>query len=307
MSSEGPSPRGALDRSRASTRDSVGRWATAHVRRNLVLVVGLGRSGTTALERALGEHPLLRASPAEAPALRAVGVLAHSMRDGANAEYVRRQTRLSWHSARSQLQRLGFETVFGDSFGLDGRLLVSNWRSPGDLLDLRSAHGFVAKVGGIGRPALDGLGRIFDSVRVVYLHRNGIANVESRCQFRSFRDRPFDEHCQTWVDHARSHDYLRERSDATVASHDELVDEPEALFDRLFDFIGVGASEAAASYTAGTLVHPQNERTRDRIDARRELTQRESPYLGWSDDQRRTFVGICGPTMSRLGYEIPEA
>ena len=55
-----------------------------------------------------------------------------------------------------------------------------------------------------------------------------------------------------------------------------------------------------------TLVHSRGDvATRENVDVRKALAEREPSHARWTEGQRETFKRICGDDMQRLGYALP--
>ena len=81
--------------------------------------------------------------------------------------------------------------------------------------------------------------------------------------------------------------------------------DPESMFKKIFRFIGVEYYQPTVDSIKSTLWHPLDSPHMHNVDVRKILTERESPYKSWSEDQRKTFKRICAEPMEKLGYEIP--
>ncbi len=268
---------------------------------NLVLVVGVGRSGTTALHQALGYHPDLIDAPSEAPLERSIAVAHGTMidRPAKFVTYVKRQTKVPWTHVQLSRRNMIFEAAFGTPAGapiLD--------RRAADRGDVDDATRWVAKVGGISRKGLLGFNDVFEDFRTVYIHRSGIDAVASRTKFYGFSDKSFAENCETWARTALDMDTVTNNSRATVVKHSDLLRHPEDLFDAVLAGLDLGPSAAPAAHARESITHPTQDAdgqqsVRDHFDAR------APAHETWTDEEKRTFVEICGPSMERLGYDIP--
>lgn len=268
---------------------------------NPVLVVGAGRSGTSALLKALGEHPQLVAAPGEAPLERAIAAMYGELklRGDKFFAFVTSQTRAPQTYIEDSLRTLVFESAFGPNHGA---ARLEQLRADGKSLDV--VRRWICKVGGIGAAGLEGFVALYPNFRGVHIHRDGIENVASRMKFKNFRDQSFEQHCRTWAEAVTASRVLRSRDDVVAVRHADLIDRPEELFTELASFLDVDPDPAPARHAASVLTHPLDQSHREGVDVRQELLARRSPAEDWSVAQRRTFADICGPAMMELGYEL---
>ena len=80
---------------------------------NAVFIVGAGRSGTTAVCRAMNEHSRVLIAPGEGPLVNGFGRVAHQYRFGPQSEYYRSNTGMSCDRFRNDLGSLCFRCVWG--------------------------------------------------------------------------------------------------------------------------------------------------------------------------------------------------
>lgn len=280
--------------------DSDGLPRFAH---RLVLVVGVGRSGTTVLRRALGEHPQLLRTRHEAPLERAVatGFGNHLTQSREFQDYVRRTSVASWNNVEASFRRIIFEASVGDE---SGRLLLrENFDAGAHLPDIA---GWTAKMGAIWRPSAAGLAALFSGLQTVYIHRNGMDAVQSRTRFGTFADQEFETHCTKWAAGLGYLDVLKAETDVTVVRHQDLVDRPVEFFANLLGDLGLNDDPSPAAHAMGNTANPTQELDADRTIAEN-FNSRPEAHLDWSEDQRRTFITICGKAMATYGYDIPFA
>jgi hypothetical protein len=140
----------------------------------------------------------------------------------------------------------------------------------------------------------------------VYIVRNGVDVVQSRTKFPVFRDQPFEQHCEFWVQAARKFAYLRQWDRCIEVRQEQLLTEPEAVFARICQHLGIEDHPNPAKYVRTTLVHSRgDESTKLNVDVRKSLTERAPSHESWTQGQRETFKRICGGAMGKLGYQMP--
>ncbi len=271
---------------------------------DLVLVVGVGRSGTTALKLALGTHPQLLGTDHEAPLQRAIASAFGKHLTGTEdfQRFVRRATVADWENVETSFRRLILEASIGDDAGLE-RLRDEHTAGT----DLRNIRGWLAKIGGLQRPAAAGFGALFSGLKPVFIHRNGIDTVQSRTRFGNFAADTFEAHCAKWALNVRFKRALEENSEAVVTvRHEDLLTQPAELFTRVFTELGLDHSSAPAEHATNTASHPTHEVAEGESIAKH-FEGRDAAHESWTDEQKRIFTNTCGKAMRELGYDIPFA
>lgn len=268
----------------------------------LVLVVGLGRSGTTALHQALGQHPALVDAPKEAPLERAIATCHGKLVMDSDEffEYRERQTMVPWDYVEDTLRRLIFEAAFGMPAGkpfLDRTF-------DGDP-NPQSIFGWVAKVGGLSPAAVLGFQALFEDFRPVYLHRNGIDTVASRAKFYGFSSKAFADNCRAWSQITKHLADIKKHADVVVVRHENLVSNPEQLYGEIVEFLGLDDDAGPATHSRASMTHPTQRPGTDSVGEH--FAARAPAYEEWTTEQRQTFIDICGATMAEFGYDIPFA
>lgn len=270
---------------------------------NLVLIVGVGRSGTTALKHALGTHPQLLGTEHEAPLQRAIASAFGKHLTGTEdfKRFVRRATVADWDNVETAFQRLILEASIGDDAGAE-RLRAEHEAGT----DLSGIVGWTAKIGGLQRPAAAGFAGLFSGLKPVLIHRNGIDTVQSRTRFGNFASDTFEAHCKKWALNRRFLRALQEHSDVVAVRHDDLLHRPEDLFERLCGDLGLSRSAAPAEHARTTAAHPTQELAEGESIAEH-FEARPDAHESWNDEQKRIFIKTCGKAMLELGYDIPFA
>jgi hypothetical protein len=265
-----------------------------------ILVVGTGRSGTSVLHQALGQHPLIYALPGEAPFLTSIGGAAYLFEAGDNSTYYRESLKITKDYLYDQLRRLGYEVAAGRRFGLKGMVKGLLGRGPSP----RGRRYWCAKTFPSERVTL-GLLALYPELRFVYIVRNGCDVVQSRTRFKGFTHQDFRQHCINWAEGVEKYRHLTELPQCALVTQEDLLADPRVFFTLLFNRLGLPDDPGPAEFAATTLVHPLDQSTRTHTDARRTLQSREPPYAQWTEEQKSMFREICERPMRSLGYEVP--
>jgi hypothetical protein len=279
---------------------SLGRLLSRTFSDHPIFIVGVGRSGTSVLKRALGAHPAMIACDGESPFVAKVASLVGSFETWEGREYQRDALRIPLDKLYDALRRLCLEAAMGPSFGLRRlmREVVETRRVP------FAIHCWCAKTFPDQGEA-DCLLRLYPHARLIYIYRNGFEVVRSRTRFGRMSQRTFDDHCRAWAEGADRYAYLSELEAAITVRQEDLLAHPEETLGDIQRFIGIEPSPRPAAFARTTLVHPLDEPTRTTAGVAGELSRRQPAYSEWSVDERERFRMICGPAMQRLGYEIP--
>jgi hypothetical protein len=279
---------------------SLGRALTRRILDRPVFVVGAARSGTSVMLQGLGCHTAILSADVESPFLPYLGFLVHPFALRENRRYHQESLQIPLDYAFAMFRRLSFESVFGRDYGV--RRMV---RRPERLMHLATRwRRWCAKTFPNAVEA-QSLAALFPQGKFVYIFRNGVDVVHSRSNFRGMRAIPFDEQCRVWARHVEKFDYLLEMPQAIAVRHEALVENPETVFREVLRHIGEPEQAGPAAFARGTLVHSLGQRTQVGVDALQALRDRPKAHETWGRDEREACARICGPSMARLGYDVP--
>lgn len=265
-----------------------------------VFVVGAGRSGTSLLLQALGKHPGILAAEGEAPFLTSIGGNAALFDDSKTGEYYKEALKTDPEYLLHELRRLGFETAFGPYYGVRAILKRSlRNRQPPWRKSFWAAKTFPS------RRVAGGLMKVYPEARFLYILRNGLDVVHSMTRFSGFRHDTFESHCQAWLKGVADFRYLEDHPRAVKIKQEDLLENPGACFQGIFEFLGLDYSDEPARYAATTLVHPLDQDDRRVSDVRAVLTRRKPGWATWNDEQREIFRTQCAVAMTEEGYSMP--
>lgn len=260
----------------------------------LVLLTGVGRSGTTALRAAMSKHPELDSTANENNILCDVISIARR-----NCTVPSRK-----HAMRVPQQR--YDELFR------GVLLELLWPSPRQGMNRPRA---LAAFSGLPAAEADYMRQVFPGVKLLHLVRNGIEVVASRMKFESFAKGSFEAHCDVWAANMGMIDWGHGRSgagrtDYMLVRHEHLLDGDEARREMadIWRFVGVAPCEAATEHLLGTVYHPTDPGAGDVVNGKSPAevgADRKERWREWTLSQRQEFEKRCGEGMRRLGYEIP--
>ncbi len=282
---------------------SVGKFASRKLLNNPVFIVGGSRSGTIALLKAIGQHPMILSTPSENPFMTDLGRMAYDLGHATelDKDYYQKSLRVSQAHIFDSLRHLALESSLGPDSGL--KFLASN--AIRHRVNIFAKRHWCTKTFPGEKTAL-GLQVLYPDTRFIWILRNGMNVVFSRAQFPEFRGLEFHEHCQHWADSIQRFAYLRRMPEATVVHQEDLADDPDTVFRRIFKLIGVPYHAASTEYARHTHVHPLADLgTATGVDVKQVLKARKSPHESWNTEQRAIFKDVCGEAMALAGYELP--
>lgn len=247
----------------------------------LILISGVGRSGTTALRESLGLHPGIHSTERE-------NNIIYDMLDAAK------------RNCTSPSRRYAMRVTDGAyDAAFRGLLLSLLWpaaraKRPAALLafsDLTPSRA-------------DYLVRLFPGVRIVYGVRNGIEVVASRLRFHGFAGMSFEANGSVWSGAMRMASWGEGRRDFRVVRHERLID-PEGLSEEvreLFEFLGLSEHAACEENLRTKTYHPTPDYDGGATSA---LNERAERWRDWSEEELGVFTEVCGPAMEYFGYPMP--
>ncbi len=266
-----------------------------------IFQVGASRSGTIVLYKALGTHPEILSMPSEDPFVTYVAACVEPFEFGAETDYFSESVKVSKPYLYRELRTLLYHSAAGPAMG---------WKMSTREM-LKAPHKFFSKTHWcvkcfpLERYA-DALRRLYPASKFIYIARSGIDVVQSRTKFPAFREQSFEAHCEFWVQAAKKFEYLTSYPHTVCVRQEQLLSEPEAMFNRIYEVLNLKHDDAPANYARTTLVHSQGDKaTHTGIDVKKSLTERTPGHEHWDENQRAIFRDICGNTMTALGYSMP--
>ena len=262
-----------------------------------IFVVGAGRSGTSILLQALGQHPAIIAFPGESPFLTSIGGDA-TLFHGSEKNYYRNAIRLSYPAMMKRLCRLGLDVSGGEHYALKNTLKhrIRHRQFSNSAIRYWSAKTFPTEL------VSDGLDRVYPGAKYLYIVRNGLEVVHSMTKFHGFKENGFTSHCQTWAASAEKYEYLQARPNALTIKHELLSQDPDCVFSKIYKFLALTDNGGSADFTKTNVIHPLDKTDVHTASSQALLSKRGSPAALWNKEQRAIFLDICAYQMNKLGY-----
>ena len=139
------------------------------------------------------------------------------------------------------------------------------------------------------------LSKIWPGCRVIYCQRRAIENVASK--LKKFPSDSFEKHCAEWRECMKAWECVRPFVDHYLTLDQiDLLENPHETARRVGEYLGLelGEVEALGEYLAT--------RRPEKSIAYSERATLHS--VGWDEDQKSTFLRVCGDTMRHSGYTL---
>ncbi len=174
-----------------------------------------------------------------------------------------------------------------------------------DAFDKVAGPAFVEKTPGTGAiRALPIVVEQWPEARIVFARRRGIENVISALW--KFPGWTFESACRGWTEALETWSgFGPEVKDRAIEIDQfEMAREPRATAARLGGFLGL--DDAAIAGIAEAFTQRAHPRANTRVSSMEELQRDPMPLAEtpWSEEQRATFVALCGEMMQAYGYRL---
>lgn len=251
----------------------------------LLLVSGMGRSGTTLLRHCVAAHSRIACHNAESNYLFDLARAASE-----NAQHPNRLSAIP--RSKADFWRLHREMVL--------QLL---W--PPKQLKKKPLPSAIATYTMLDPRAAIGLGLMFPEMQILYIVRNGIEVVSSYQAFKSFEHLSFEDVCRLWATCEKMVRFCEKRTHAHLLRFEwtRTASEFETEFRRTLKQCGLD-TEAACLQPLSKNFHPTRLEGESR-DAAKDREQRKHRWKWWTPEQRELFLRHCKPLMDKLDYPIP--
>jgi hypothetical protein len=257
-----------------------------------VLVTGIGRSGTSALLKSLGQHRdfVLPKAFGEAPF---IDHFARFLRNYEEDDTARDYNLASYKVDAGQRYRIFSEMIF--------RLHAA----PVETDPPRTPLYWAAKTS-LRKGNYEKLRAIFGGFKAIYIIRNGIEVVNSSRHFAGFKALEFIGLCDRWKASLDSNRFLEKQQNCAVIRHEDLVEDPAATMAWVFKRIGLPQDGGPAEFIAQNIFNSSfSEQSQNGENKDVFKTRLESAWQQWSAEEREIFFEICGDAMAAYGFTVP--
>jgi hypothetical protein len=252
----------------------------------LLIVSGVGRSGTTALRNAIAVCAHVDAANRESNFIRDL------------LEVALRNCTLPVRKASMAVTQQEYDLVFRRA------ILWLAWPQPRREPALPSA---LCTYTNLDPETASHLVQVFPGAKVAYIVRDGIEVVASRMGFESFAVDSFETNCQRWCTAGAMAEWIRSHADAGRLVRHEILRDPDRRENELaavLDLVGLAHDPACGELLRGAAYHPTRHAGESEAAAG-DLAARRERWRAWSTDEREVFERSCRATMESLGYAIP--
>lgn len=251
----------------------------------IILITGIGRSGTTVVTKSIQQHPEVYSNGVES---NAISDFMSAALKNCTLESRKRQLVVTQETYEKEVQ----DFLLRIRFPVD----QSPAKTPKALSTFTAMTSDVAEFAN----------SVFGKVVWVCIIRNGIEVVSSRMAHRNFGKQSFRENCLTWNRAGDMFGWANTHENAVVLRHEELHQPvlADQKLARLFGKAGIENNPKCLDYFSrvkrnSTSVEKESEKVQQ------DLTLRHERWKFWTDEERETFKEVCGSQMELMGYPIP--
>lgn len=251
----------------------------------LLIVSGMGRSGTTLLRNCVAAHSSILCRNYESNYI-------HDLMGAADHN----------HEIPSRIPGL---PVSSEEYWQLHRQFILHLLWPLNHGDFRSDAEVIATYSMLNPRTAAGLARTFSDLRIFYIIRNGIEVVSSYQVFEPFREMSFLHVCKLWALRRNMIRWGAGRPEFCLFRYESLL-QPELFrgaFAEALERCGL-EFEPACLEPLDQRYHPTKFPGESAQDAR-DLSMRDQRWRHWTDEQQSIFVDQCQHLMGELGYPIP--
>lgn len=255
-----------------------------HIHRPIFLVA-VGRSGSTALQNALGLHSQVTSSGLEAPIIHRFGDLVNSyFAHDTKKEYYQANLAIDASEFTIDLQKIMYKSAIGNA-----KLKTKYWIT----------KAFITE------SSFQGLDIVFPKAKYIFLIRNGIDVIHSRTKFNKDNKVDFERYCINWSKENENYQYLVQCPKSIFIKYEALVDDYKGILQSIYKHIDINSELKPKEYLEQNLVHSLGNKGIEKIDVQSTLQNRIPAYSKWDKWKKQCFKKHCNDTMLNYGYKIP--
>jgi len=196
----------------------VGKLLTKRFFYRPIFVIGVGRSGTTALAGGINQHPQVLGLRFEFPFLGHFSHIPYIYEYGAHHEWMLNSLCVPKSYFYEQCRRMTFEVAFGMHYGLSSlahNLIRGDWHVFNKRFWCAKAY--------LDYNAYQGVTQLYPQAKFINIMRNGCDVVQSRTKFKSFAQREFEQHCREWVEGVEQYRYFLDIDNGIRVYQEDLI------------------------------------------------------------------------------------
>lgn len=270
-----------------------------------IFVIGQGRSGTSAIHRAVGLHPKIAFKTTESPLIKDIGAIIYNYKFGENSTYFIHHNQLNEKKLYEAFANINLGYAIGNTISFKNyskdvlRQLIKY-----KYLYLNKTR-YVAKTAPDSR-AFFGLRELYPNSQFIYIYRNGFDQINSAMNHKTFRGKSFEHYCDEYNKHVEKYMYVWDQKEVFKLKHEHLTEYPESKLKEVFRFLNLKPNPRPLKFLTNNLVSPLSDpRTKRNLNVQEEFKNRPPVWQYWTEEQKAIFKDKCQYAMNLLGYEIP--
>ena len=251
-----------------------------------LLVTGQGRSGTTALTKAVAEHPGVFSNRVECNVMKDVLLAGHA------------SSTVESRIRQMVLPRKEHDRVF--------RQMLTRLFFPQSLWSGNESPQRLSTFSAMNPDAADFAVAALPGIHFANIVRNGVEVVASRMAHRVLGKHSFEHNCMAWAAALEMARWGNKRLDFTLIRHEQLL-KPDSCRESMRVLQSRAELDPSDSVAEYVLSQQRNQTTCESESPEQagDLSRRIERWSHWSVDQRTMFEDICAPVMEYFRYPIP--
>ena len=148
--------------------------------------------------------------------------------------------------------------------------------------------------------------QIFEAPKAVGIIRNGVEVVNSAASFTGFSDLTFEQLCVRWKTSLDVTEYLGVEGGTCLVRHQDMVSETKSTFQHIFEKLGMSYDDSPSSFVETNIFNssfdPRKSNTKDIM---RIFQDRTNCWHDWTNEKQELFVSICDDKMKQYEFYRP--
>lgn len=144
-----------------------------------------------------------------------------------------------------------------------------------------------------------------EKIKIIYIIRNGIEVVASRMIKKQFSHFTFEENCRIWAYSEKIVRHSVNLPQLHLVRHEDFLFEESLAktYKKIFYHVGVAFEPKCIEFVNENFCHPTSLTSYD--DEKKNLKYRSKRWEKFTKEEKKKFHDICSDSMHYLGYKIP--
>ena len=144
-----------------------------------------------------------------------------------------------------------------------------------------------------------------EKLKIIYIIRNGIEVVASRMIKKQFSNFTFEENCRIWAYSEKVARHAVNLPQLHLVRHENFLSEHSLAktYKRIFSHIGIAFEPKCIEFVNKNFCHPTSLSKND--EDKKNLNSRSARWNKFTEKQKEDFREICSDCMDYFGYQIP--